>query len=596
MFIVSIILAVLTRTAAGAPGAAELSGTVVDAQGHPIAGVVVFQSGDGPRRTRTTTDDRGRFRLDGVAGRPAFLFARRAGFRFKGQLVGAGADPVKMTMTRTEEKPAPMRTRPPTLPHSEELALARRAIGAYADRVLKEGDLNEKVQMLEALARVEPDRVLAEAEKGKYPDPFYNEMFRMRVAEGMMHDDPDAAAEIAESMQVTMARSQAYITIAMRLDPTPANRARRLALLDQGLLQARAVKDGDKRLACLAMIADQWLELGETAKATRLLRDAEKDARALPNAAFAGYIRGMFAEELAQIDLPAALALIKDLNDPYEYDRHHGNIAHELAARDPAAAERVLNMMRDQRQRDSMAVRVCYRMAPADLARARRIAGGIKHTLLKPYALGMMAQALAASEKTRPESAGLLAAAFDHLGASVDAGTDAFNNMESAAVMAASLLPVAEAIDPTLVPEYLWRSVSFRRPTAGPADNPAQALWLDQASSALAMRIARYDPAAARALLDPIIDRVAADPENVGAAIGREAIVALGVVNPRKALAVLDRLPEGAPGTLLRQNRNRARRELAAVLARPADLRWKYLTWEYFHAWVPDVEDIVPPF
>src|SRR5262249_34233460 len=156
------------------------------------------------------------------------------------------------------------------------------------------------------------------------PEPFYNEMFRMRVAEGMAHDDPDAAAEIAESLQVTMARSQAYILLSMRLDPTPANRARRLALLDQAFIQAKARKEGDKRLACVSMLADQWFELGETEKATRLIRDNEKDARELPNAAFAGYIRGVFAEELAQIDLEAALAMIKDLKDLREYDRHHG--------------------------------------------------------------------------------------------------------------------------------------------------------------------------------------------------------------------------------------------------------------------------------
>src|SRR5262249_10532578 len=151
-------------------------------------------------------------------------------------------------------------------------------------------------------------------------------------------------------------------------------------------------------------------------------------------------------------------------------------------------------------------------MAPADLARARRIAGGIRHTLMKPYALGMMAQALAGSEKARPVAAELLAAAFDELARSVEAGTDVFNNMESAAVTAASLLPVAEAIDPALVPEYLWRSVSFRRPTPGPESNPSQDWFLDGSAAGLAMRVARYDPATAGALVDPIARRMAAEP------------------------------------------------------------------------------------
>jgi hypothetical protein len=421
-------------------------------------------------------------------------------------------------------------------------------------------------------------------------------MFRPRVVEGMAHDDPDAAAEVAESGQSPMVRALAYVAVSGAFDPSPRNRARRIELIDQALLHARGVKEGDKRPLCLGQIADQLLELGETDKATRILREGEKDARALANAAFAGYARGAFAEELAQIDLDAALALTKDLSDPREFDRHHGNIAHELAGKDPAAADRVLAMVRDQRQRDSSAIRVCYRMATVDPARARRIAGGIRHTLMKPYALGMMAQALAGSEKTRPVAAELLAAAFDELARSVEVGKDEFNNMESAAVMAASLLPVAEAIDPSLVPECLWRSVSFRRPTPGPESDSSQAWFLDASAAALAMRIARYDPATARVLLDPIVRRVASEPEKTGAAVGREAIVALALINPQRAVTLLEQLPDGPPRSLLHQTKDRARWDLAAVLARPADRRWKYLQWNFFHAWVPDVEDFVGPF
>ena len=35
---------------------------------------------------------------------------------------------------------------------------------------------------------------------------------------------------------------------------------------------------------------------------------------------------------------------------------------------------------------------------------------------------------------------------------------------------------------------------------------------------------------------------------------------------------------------------------LAAILARPGDRRWKYLQWDFFHSWVPDIEDIVGEF
>ncbi len=276
------------------PGASRLravAGRVLDQHGRPIAGAIVLQSGDGPKRTRATTDDRGRFRIDGVDDRPAFLFARRAGYRFHGQLVGEGAGPFTMILTRTDEKAEAMHTQPSPLPHREELALARRVIGAYADKVLKEGTLDDKVQLLEALGRVEPERVLAEADKARFPDPIYNDMFRMRVVEGMAHHDPEAAAEIAESGQTPFLRVMAYLAIFEAIDPSPQNRPRRLELLDQALLHARGVKEADKRLPFLGRIAELLLDLGETDKATRLLREGEKLAREMPSAAFAGYAR-----------------------------------------------------------------------------------------------------------------------------------------------------------------------------------------------------------------------------------------------------------------------------------------------------------------
>ena len=55
-----------------------VEGRVVDRQGQAVADAVVFQSGDGPTRTRSTTDDKGHFRLDGFnVGGPAFVFVKK---------------------------------------------------------------------------------------------------------------------------------------------------------------------------------------------------------------------------------------------------------------------------------------------------------------------------------------------------------------------------------------------------------------------------------------------------------------------------------------------------------------------------------------
>jgi hypothetical protein len=137
---------------------------------------------------------------------------------------------------------------------------------------------------------------------------------------------------------------------------------------------ARQAEDPAMRLIQLGQAAERLLDLGRRDQAVNVMDEGRRIAHELPNAAFAGYARGAFAEELAQIDLAAALELTKDLSDGLEFQRHHGNIAHELAAADPAEAERVLGMLRDDARRimrDQYAVRVGYRMAPVDLDRAR---------------------------------------------------------------------------------------------------------------------------------------------------------------------------------------------------------------------------------
>ena len=45
--------------------AVPVRGWVFDRQGRPVAGAQVFQSGDGPERTKTETDAEGKFALGG---------------------------------------------------------------------------------------------------------------------------------------------------------------------------------------------------------------------------------------------------------------------------------------------------------------------------------------------------------------------------------------------------------------------------------------------------------------------------------------------------------------------------------------------------
>ncbi|MEJ7637727.1 MAG: carboxypeptidase-like regulatory domain-containing protein [Singulisphaera sp.] len=82
-----------------------VEGVVRDREGRPVPGASVLQSGDGPIRTRTTTDDRGRFRLPGFIEGIAIVFARKDGFRFHGQPIDTEAGAVELVLTRADEAP-----------------------------------------------------------------------------------------------------------------------------------------------------------------------------------------------------------------------------------------------------------------------------------------------------------------------------------------------------------------------------------------------------------------------------------------------------------------------------------------------------------
>src|SRR5262249_19770115 len=107
------------------------------------------------------------------------------------------------------------------------------------------------------------------------------------------------------------------------------------------------------------------------------------------------------------------LALAKDLKDPFEHDRHHGNMAHKLAGVRPEDAMKALALVRDAAQRERYLARVCYRMARADLSRARSLADTAREPAGAAYALGVMACAIAPANPN--EARGILASAFEKL-------------------------------------------------------------------------------------------------------------------------------------------------------------------------------------
>jgi hypothetical protein len=570
----------------GPPRERTVAGRVVDRGGRPVAGATVFQSGDSPARTEAETGVDGRFALNGVVAQPTFLFARKRGYRFGGLAIAPDSGDATLEIHELGEPPRLVRkTLPPLLPREEEVALARRLVDPYAELVLKQGGEAEKVRTVEALARVEPERVLDLIQKKVFNNPFLNGMIGLRVAVGLMEESVDEALTVLEGLEDPGARAIGYIEASQKLGAQ--DRARALEVLDRALLNARAAKEPDGiKLLLMGQVAERFLDLGQAERGRAILREGEALAKSLPRAGFVGYARGAFAEELVQVDVEAALAITKDLADGREFDRHHGNIAHELADRDPAQSERVLAMVKDRMQRDHYTVRVVYRMAPLDLARARRLAESIGDDGLKGYALGMMALRLA--EAGNDSAQEVLESAYETLERSSRVSPAKSNSLYYPSSIAAVLLPVAERVDPRLVDEYLWRSLAIRQPNpweTNPSGRHAQA------DVQLAMMLARYDRAIARSLVEPLVRGSGPAPAYFS---GRgELHAAAAAIDPSWAVSLVEALPDD-PDLKIQSPKNSARLAVANVLGRAGDLRFRKLQHSFLYLWVPDIEDINP--
>jgi hypothetical protein len=529
-----------------------ISGRVADRHGRPVAGVEVFQAGDGPEPTSARTDERGRFALPGLREGVVFLFARKSGFRFHGQMVEAAT--AELTLTREDESPAhPMPTLPDPIPPGESRALARQVLGRCLESVLARGNDGGKFWALKAMIAIDPPAVLERLDSIRFERPGSRDEVRGRLVLALAATDPDEAAAVAGSIEDAGARAGVLVDLADEL-PGP-EKPRKLAVLDQAALQARAAKDMGEKLFQIGEVAERWLELGEVARARALFAEGRELAGqfADKSAPHLGY----FAARLARVDLPGALRIAEGIADRERREEALGNMAARIAAESPADVEGVLDRIREPRNRVPGTYRACQKMAAVDPARARRIAGKLPAPAFRADALIFLAVGL----KDR-DRAGAVAtvrealAEFDRFLAAEAEGP--IRGMQVAAPM-----PLVEAIDPGLVPEFFWRTLATRPPSGDP--RRAQ----DYPTLNVIPFLARYDREVAAALFRPFLAQMGAidDP---GTSRYRD-FLAWSLIDPRAAAA---RLAAIAPSPKPDANSNRLLTEVADSLARPPDKRW----------------------
>ncbi|QEH35013.1 hypothetical protein OJF2_35580 [Aquisphaera giovannonii] len=528
----------------------SISGRVADRRGQPVAGADVVAGGSG---VSTATDDRGAFRLDGLPPGPAMLVVRRDGFRIDGRLVGEAEGPVEVTLARFDEPAASaMTTLPSPIPVEERRRLARRVLDPFLTRVLAKGKDSPKSWALRSLMVFDPAAALDALEKTPFEKTeYYQSFLRSELAWAMMRDDPDEAAAVAEGIPQAFRRAQTLVGIAASLPDE--SRARKRAIVDRVLLAARAEPEPKWKVWQIGEAAELMLDLGETERARAIFAEGRPIAARLgaDEEALVGY----FASRFGRVDLPAALSLLGGLDRAADHVLAIGNLAARIAASDPPGAERLIGRIRGLPDSFGATLRTCQEMARADLPRALRIAREQERGWLRVGSLVFAAYGLPSAQK---------AAARDVVRealAELDRGGPVAVMPDSAAFM-----PLAESIDPALVPEFFWRAVADLAPSDDPSQEYGRGDVLGEA-----LLLARYDRRISAALYEPAHRASAAKGASSGQMTPSE-VTLLGAIDPLRAIEAVEAMPE--PPDLETKGANWSRIILSEQLGRDETISW----------------------
>lgn len=510
-----------------------VAGRVLDRQGRPLAGVRVFQAGDGVQRTETISDDGGSYELPRISEGPAFLFAQQRGFRFHGQEIEPGARQADVTLARVDEPAEPLPPQPPPISRDEELKLVRNAYRPYLEQALGDGDARERMLLLGGWIWLDPGdaQQYIDGPASSYLSADARDMLRLRAAKLLLHDAPEDALELVESTRDVNRKLLAYVSMTGAAPASQPELKRRLA--ERVLLNNKSVQEPGRQAIWLHCAADVLLDLGDEEHGRTILAEAQKLAEALPLAGGRGSARGYVAEVLAPVDLPAAIDLMHEIGEDEFRDQTYGRMAFRIAASQPAEAERLLERMVDRDRFEQRLVPVCWRMAPADPLRARRLADRLSSPYLEAHALGLMARSCAATDSAQARL--WLDEAFEILERMVSAREERLaRDRQNAAMIAGALVEPAERIDPQLVPEYFWRAVACRGSHSADAVDQVQS-----GTAALAMSLAKYHRTIARRLVEPIVDERLGGLETLPAALAFKAVC---FIDPRWACELLSEL------------------------------------------------------
>ncbi len=473
-------------------------GQVIGTDERPIPGVLIRDN----NRHEVRSGDQGWFRLPGAEdGGTTFLFAEHPGYRFAGRVLvvpSAEADhSIRWVLTRTDEPVdghwLAERDRQQLIRQGVAEVIREMIVVPWINRTVSHRDPVILATLLERLAEVEPDRVARWLDAGTVTDHRVADELRRIAARRIAARDFVRATLIVEAIEDPSVRCRALV------DATRATRSLKAQPQKDWLARAeitvRSIENQGDRVEILAEIADGWLDMGETDRAKRCVAEAEAIAATLPPATQGGRAWCSLIEPLARIDAARARQRFSQLLDPTTLDQCRLSVALRTARLNPGGAAMTFGQIRSGTLKRHNLPELCYRLAGTDPGRARALAETIRaqDPTRSAYALGLVAAGVAATD--RGSAAATIREAMQRLEATSLSAAATTDDPVEPAIVAGLLLPVVEAIDPNLVPEYFWKVLAIHtsRSHRGPA-----------ADAFLALLLSRYDPRVALLVFNPV--------------------------------------------------------------------------------------------
>ena len=509
----------------------SVPGNVRDRSGRPLAEVRVFTIGDGPalRECRSKAD--GLFELRDVPEGRLIVFGEKTDHYLTATLTD-GKSPISLTLApRNAPNPERMPPRAPALPSPIDPAVraqARTAAIEQADAVFAQKKDDRKARTANLGAFHAPDHLLRLARSANYERAFTRDQCLYMIAVSLDRKaiwEPEIiASEIGKDYRHSVFSSLAY---------NEKDSAKRYDLFARMALEARDQDDDSSRMYSLANLAESMAEQGFVKEAAPLAQEAQEIAEQLPKTATNESIWLSVAMGWSLVDAEKVRALRPKIKGFRE------RLACNVARINPSLAKEIFADFEKSLKRPSAGhwiSELAYHIAKTDLPTAERYADNVFSRTDRFESVGSNAfpdppklfglkldwpRPNVGPALWRGVLQGFLADARMQVGDEVGARrllADAVQRIESVegeawhtagffwtkSACLAAIVPLAERIDETLVPELVWKTLASRAPREEIDSHNLEGRTM--MTNGVACVLARYRPDLARHLIESNAD------------------------------------------------------------------------------------------